>query len=89
MPEKSKGPKKLPAFSSMDELVRFVDENDLSDYLDAMPEAHFDVNLKTRVGIERELYEKLDQVARQKNTTSEGLVNAWVREKLKAETASK
>lgn len=89
MPEKSKGPKKLPAFSSMDELVRFVDENDLSDYLDAMPEAHFDVNLKTRVGIERELYEKLNEVARQKNTTSEGLVNAWVREKLKAETASK
>ena len=89
MPEKPKGPKKLPAFSSLDELVRFVDENDLGDYLDAMPEAHFDVNLKTRVGIERELYEKLDEVARQKNTTSEGLVNAWVREKLKAETASK
>ena len=89
MPEKPEGPKKLPAFSSLDELVRFVDENDVGDYLDAMPEARFNVNLKKRVGIERELYEKLDEVARQKNTTSEGLVNAWVREKLLAETASK
>ena len=89
MPEKSEGPKKLPAFSSLDELVRFFDENDLGDYLDATPEAHFKVNLKKRVWIERELYSKLDQVARQKNTTSEGLVNAWVREKLKEEAARK
>ncbi len=89
MPEKPEGPKKLPAFSSLDELVRFVDENDVGDYLDVMPEAHFDVNLKKRVGIERELYEKLDEVARQKNTTSEGLVNAWVREKVKEEAARK
>ncbi len=89
MPKKPEGSRKLPTFSSLDELVRFVDENDLGEYLDAMPEAHFDVNLKKRVGIERELYERLDEVARQKNTTSEGLVNAWVREKLKAETARK
>ena len=47
MPEKPEGPKKLPAFSSLDELVRFVDENDVGDYLDVMPEAHFDVNLKS------------------------------------------
>jgi hypothetical protein len=53
-----------------------------------MPEVHFDVNLKRRVGIERELYKKLDDVARRKNTTADDLVNAWVREKLKAETAS-
>ena len=89
MPEKPEGPRELPAFSCLDELVRFVDENDLGDYLDAMPEAHFDVNLKKRVGIERELYEKLDEVARRRNTMLEGLVNAWVREKLKAEAASK
>ena len=89
MPEKPEGPKKLPAFSSLGGLVRFFDENDLGDYLDAMPEAHFKVNLKKRVGIERDLYEKLDEIARQKNTTSEGLVNAWVREKLKEEAASK
>ena len=88
MPEKPEGPKKPPVFSSLDELVRRFDENDLGDYLDAMPEVHFDVNLKRRVGIERDLYEKLDKVARRKNTTPERLVNAWVREKLKAETAS-
>lgn len=88
MPEKPEGPKKPPVFSSLDELVRRFDENDLGDYLDAMPEVHFDVNLKTRVGIERELYKKLDDVARRKNTTVDDLVNAWVREKLKAQTAS-
>ncbi len=82
-------PKPFPKFGSLDELVRFVDENDLTDYLDAMPEASFDVNLKKRVGIEKDLYEKLDEVAREKHVTKEGLVDAWLREKLREETAHK
>lgn len=85
----TENPKAFPKFGTIDELVRFVDENDLGDYLDSMPEAHFEVNLKKRVGIERDLYEKLDQVARQKHVTSEGLVDEWLREKLQEETAHK
>ena len=80
-------PKRLPKFSSLDELVRFVDENDLSDYLDAMPEAHFEVKLKRRIPIEPELYERLAVLAREKHVSSEGLVNAWLKERLEEESA--
>jgi hypothetical protein len=32
--KKPEGPKKLPKFSSLDELARFFEENDLGNYLD-------------------------------------------------------
>ncbi len=38
----------FPHFSSIDELVAYVDAHDVGDELDAMPEAHFDVELRTR-----------------------------------------
>ncbi len=35
----------LPKFTSLDGLVDFLDTHDLGDYLDQLPEAHFDVTL--------------------------------------------
>jgi hypothetical protein len=81
--------KKLPKFSSLDELVTFFEENDLGDYLDAMPEVLFTVNLKNRVGIEKGLYERLAALARERHVSSEGLVNAWLKERLEEELTRK
>jgi hypothetical protein len=79
--------KKLPKFSSLDELVAFFEANDMGDF--DLPEVQFDVKLRRRVKIEPDLYEKLDEVARQKQVTSEGLVDTWLREKLQQETTHK
>lgn len=35
--------KKLPNFKTLDELVDFFDNNDLGEYIDNMPEVHFDI----------------------------------------------
>jgi hypothetical protein len=36
----------LPAFASLNEMVEFFDTHDLGDYLEQMPETHFEVNLQ-------------------------------------------
>ncbi|RCV63699.1 CopG antitoxin of type II toxin-antitoxin system [Methanophagales archaeon] len=40
--------KSLPRFKSLDELVTFFDTQDLGEYWTEMPEAHFEVDIKTR-----------------------------------------
>ena len=50
-----------------------------------MPEVSFDVNLKQRaylVALDVELADKLTAIARAHHTSSEELVNIWVREKI-------
>lgn len=81
--------KTLPRFSSIDEAVRFAEENDLADYLDSMPEGRFEVDLKKRVPIERDLYEKVDHLAHEKGLAPEALIEAWVRKGLASEQASR
>ncbi len=49
--------KPLPKFGSLDKLVEFFDTNDLGDFLDAMPEAHFDIDLKLRFSDEYRPYQ--------------------------------
>ncbi len=76
---------KMPKFGSLDELVKFFDTHDLGEYWDQMPEAHFDVDLKKRThlfAIDQELAEKLTQIAKDKQISSEELINSWVREKI-------
>jgi hypothetical protein len=77
--------KKLPRFRSLDELVEFFDTHDLGDYLDAMPEAHFEVDIKREVhlvAIDTDIADKLAQIARSKRTSSGRLINSWLREKI-------
>ena len=76
--------KKLPQFSSLDEAVRFGEENDLGDYLDGMPEGRFEVTHR-RLRIDRELYRDLDALSHTRGTTPDELANTWLREKLLAE----
>ncbi len=77
--------KKPPRFRSLDELVAFFDTHDLGDYLDKMPEAHFEVDLKRDVhlvAIDPELADEVTRIARSKRTTSGRLINSWLREKV-------
>ncbi len=74
--------KSLPKFASLDELVTFIDHNDLGDYLDSMPMVEFEVDLQKRTYIpliitfEPKLTAELFKIAKLKQTTPELLVNA-------------
>lgn len=75
---------KLP-HNSIDELVEFFDSNDMGDYLDEMPEAAFEVELKTKrhlVEIDEEVAEKLSELAKEKQMTTEALINSLLREQI-------
>ncbi|MGH7598709.1 MAG: CopG family antitoxin [bacterium] len=77
--------KRLPRFSSLDELVEFFDTHDMGEYWDEMPEAHFEIDIKKRkhlFAIDADLAEKLTQIAKTKRTPSERLINSWLKEKI-------
>ena len=77
--------KPLPKFDSLDELVAFFDKHDMGEYWDQLPEAKFQVKIKTRkhlVAIDKEIIPKLNQIAKSKKVPSERLINTWLREKI-------
>ncbi len=77
--------KNMPRFASLDELVEFFDTHDLGEYWDQMPEAHFEVDIKTKTHIfviDDELATKLSEIARLRQIPSQMLVNSWLREKI-------
>ena len=77
--------KNMPHFASLDELVEFFDTHDLGEYWDQMPEAHFEVDIKTKThlfAIDDELATRLSEIARLRQTPSQMLVNSWLREKV-------
>ncbi len=39
----------LPSFASLDELVEFFDSRDMGNYEEALPEAHFEVDLRRKI----------------------------------------
>ena len=80
--------KNLPNFKSLDELVNFFDTNDLGEYWDEMPEAHFEVDIKKRThlfSLDTELAGKLTEIARLRRVSSETLINAWLKEKIQGQ----
>ena len=77
--------KNMPHFTSLDELVEFFDTHDLGEYWDQMPEAHFEVDIKTKThlfAIDDDLATRLSEIARLRQTPSQMLVNSWLREKI-------
>jgi len=77
--------KSIPRFRSLDELVEFFDTQDMGEYLKEMPEAKFEVDIKRRThlfALDAELASKLTEIAKLKQTSSESLINAWVKEKI-------
>lgn len=78
--------KSLPKFHSLDELVEFFDSNDLGDYLDQLPEAKFDVDLKKRthlIALDESVALKLGEIAKAKRVSSQKLVNSWLKERIR------
>ena len=77
--------KSMPRFRSLDELVEFFDTQDMGEYLKEMPEAKFEVDIKRRThffALDAELASKLTEIAKSKRTSSESLINAWLKEKI-------
>jgi hypothetical protein len=77
--------KELPSFASLDELVEFFDTHDLGEYEEGLPEAHFEVDLKSKthlVAIDEETNNRLTEIAEQEQTPAESLVNSWLKEKI-------
>jgi hypothetical protein len=77
--------KSIPRFRSLDELVEFFDTQDMGEYLKEMPEAKFEVDIKRRTHLfvlDAELAGKLTEIAKSKQTSSESLINAWLKEKI-------
>ena len=75
----------LPEFASLDEAADFFDTHDMSEYMESMPEVHFESNLpprKAHFAVEAALAAKLRQAARQRGIAAEALLNEWVREKV-------
>lgn len=77
--------KRLPKFESLDALVDFFDRNDLGDYLEQMPEAEFEMDLKKRsylVAADEEVGRRLAEISQREHLPSDTLVNSWLREKI-------
>jgi hypothetical protein len=77
--------KSLPKFESLDELVEFFDAQDMGQYWDEMPEAQFDINIKTKkhlVAIDEEIVPRLEEIAKSRKVSSERLINTWLKEKI-------
>ena len=77
--------RKTVAARSVSDLVEWFDQNDLGDYLRQMPEVDFEVDIKRRkhlVSLDPELSAKVTRIAKSKKTSSETLINSWVKEKL-------
>jgi hypothetical protein len=76
---------KMPEFDSIEELTEFFDTHDMSEYLDEMPEAHFDVDIQRRsflISVDEQLMKQLSEVAKSQHTSTQHLVNEWLKEKI-------
>jgi len=77
--------KHLPRFKSLNRLVEFFEGHDWGEYLDEMPKARFDVGIKKRthlIVIDPKLAGQLTRIARSRRTSSQGLINAWLKQKV-------
>src|SRR5438045_503339 len=77
--------KRLPSFGLIDELVKFFESNDMSEYAGQMPEVKFDIAIKKRkflIAIDETLMSKLTEIAKSKKLPAERLINSWLREKV-------
>ena len=79
-----------PEFDSIHGLVEFFDNQDMGAYEDQMPEAQFDVGLKTRrylVAIDGAFMKRLAEIARSQHVSTESLIASWLEEKAAVRSA--
>ena len=78
--------KKLPEFKSLDDLVEFFDSQDLGDFWEDLPEAQFDVNMKSKkhlFTLDDDVAKELTQIAKNKQISSQSLINQWIKESIR------
>lgn len=75
----------MPKFASIDELVEYFDTHDFGEHLENMPEAHFEVDIQERrhlFTLDEDIAAQLTKIATEENTSSQELINSWLREKI-------
>lgn len=68
---------------SLDDLVESFETQDMGDLWEGLPEAHFEVSIGRRahlIEIDEKLAQELTRIAKSKRTSSESLVNDWLKE---------
>lgn len=78
-------PQEVPFPKKLDELVEFFETHDMGDYWERMPEAQFQVEIKKRthlIAIDRHIADQITAIAKSKKSSSETLVNSWLKEKI-------
>ena len=70
--------KPLPEFGTTLELVDYFDTHDMGEHWAQMPEAHFGVSLEKTylIAVDEEVMRSLTEIARQRQTATEVLVNS-------------
>lgn len=73
----------LPQFGSVQSLTEYFDTHDMGEHLNDMAEVEFDVDIQRRqylVAVDAEVMQKLTEIAKAQQASSEALINAWLRE---------
>jgi hypothetical protein len=76
---------------TLEEIGEFWDGHSLADYWDETHEVEFEVRAKhrRRITVDPEVYAELELEARARGVLPETLVNLWLAERLRGETAVK
>lgn len=77
----------LPKADSINELARFCDKHDLTDFEDSLEEVAepvFGKGKEIHIHLEQDEFESLEELARQKGLEKVELIRKWILEKLQA-----
>ena len=78
--------KKIPAFTNYEEMAEFWDTHDLADYWEQTEPAEFEVSPQARrryfVSLDRNLLERIQNMARIRGISTESLVNLFLEQHL-------
>jgi hypothetical protein len=79
-------PETVPIPKKVDDLVEFFETHDMGECWEEMPEAQFEIDIKKRthlVAIDEEIADRITTIAKSKKTSSESLINAWLKENVR------
>jgi hypothetical protein len=82
---KGNSPRSASRWRSLDELVDHFDTHDMGEYLDQMPRTEVEVDIKRRrhlVPIDDDILAHVREIAKERTTSTEDLINSWLRERL-------
>lgn len=81
----SKGKAAISKASSYQEIGEYWDTHDLSDIWEQTEPVKFDVDIQSErryFAIESSVFEKIKIIARRNKTSTETLINSWLKEKI-------